>query len=393
MPITASAHRDGPARTPVSARPAPSRRWRLLAFLAAAVLLAGGLWGAWWFLVASHQIQTDNAYVGADTAAVTPLISGSVAKVLVAETQVVKAGQPLILLDPADATIARDQARAALGQAERQVRGMFANDLALGAQVAARQAAVAQADAQILSAQGDLDRASTDLQRRQALAASGAVSGDELTSAQNHFSTAKAALTAAQAARTAALANRGAAEGSRSVNTAMISGADIDHNPDVLAAKARLDAADLALARTVIAAPIDGVVAKKSVQLGQMVEPGTVAMQIVPTGQVFVDANFKEVQLSRVKVGQPVTLTSDLYGRDVTFHGKVRGLSGGTGAAFSLIPAQNASGNWIKIVQRLPVRVALDPADVAAHPLRVGLSMRATIDVAEGARSRSIDHP
>ena len=148
----------------------------------------------------------------------------------------------------------------------------------------------------------------------------------------------------------------------------------------------RLDAAELALSRTVIASPIDGVVAKKSVEVGQMVEPGTVAMQIVPTGQVYVDANFKEVQLSRVRVGQPVILTSDLYGGGVKFHGKVKGLSGGTGAAFSLIPAQNASGNWIKIVQRLPVRITLDPADVAAHPLRVGLSMRATIDVADHGR-------
>ena len=386
MPDSASTLQETASRPAAAPRPAPSRRWRLLALLGAAVVILGALWAAWYVLVAANEIETDNAYVGADTAAVTPLVAGSVAKVLVAETQTVKAGQPLLLLDPADATIARDQARAALGQAERQVQGMFANDQALSAQVAARQAAVSQADAQIVSAQGDLERARTDLQRRQALAASGAVSGDELTSAQNHFSTAKAALTAAQAARAAALANRGAAEGSRGVNTAMIAGADLAHNPDVLAAKAKLAAAELALSRTVIAAPIDGVVAKKSVQLGQMVEPGTVAMQIVPTTQVYVDANFKEVQLSRVRIGQPVILTSDLYGSGVKFHGRVKGLSGGTGAAFSLIPAQNASGNWIKIVQRLPVRVVLDPADVAAHPLRVGLSMRATIDVADKGR-------
>ena len=383
MPDSASTLREAPLRPAPPAKPTRNRRWLLLGILAAVVLVAFVVWAIWYVLVASHQIETDKAYVGADTAAVTPLVAGSVAKVLVAETQVVKAGQPLLVLDPADATIARDQARAALGQAQRQVQGMFANDRALGAQVAAREAAVTQADAQIVAAQGDLDRARTDLRRREALSASGAVSGDELTSAQNRFSTAKANLAAAQAARAAAQANRGAAEGSRSVNTAMISGVDMAHNPDVLAAKARLDAAELALSRTVIAAPIDGVVAKKSVQLGQMVEPGTVAMQIVPTGKVFVDANFKEVQLSRVKIGQPVTLTSDLYGSKVKFHGHVKGLSGGTGAAFSLIPAQNASGNWIKIVQRLPVRIVLDPADVAAHPLRVGLSMRATIDVAD----------
>jgi membrane fusion protein (multidrug efflux system) len=390
MPDSASTLQEAPVQAPATApgpaRAAPNRRWRLLAILAAVVVTGLVVWAIWFFLVASNEIETDNAYVGADTAAVTPLVAGSVAKVLVAETQVVKAGQPVLMLDPADATIARDQARAALGQAERQVQGMFANDQALGAQVAARQASVTQADAQIASAQGDLERARTDLQRRQVLSASGAVSGDELTSAQNRFSTAKANLAAAQAAREAALANRGAAEGSRSVNTAMISGADMAHNPDVLAAKARLDAADLALSRTVIVAPIDGVVAKKSIQLGQMVEPGTVAMQIVPTAQVYVDANFKEVQLPRVRIGQLVTLTSDLYGSGVKFRGRVKGLSAGTGAAFSLIPAQNASGNWIKIVQRLPVRIVLDPADVAAHPLRVGLSMRATINVADGGK-------
>ena len=367
-------------------RRTPNRRWRLLGLLGAVVLLAASAAGLYWLLVASHQVSTDNAYVGADTAAVTPLVAGSVLKVLVAETQSVKAGQPVVLLDPADAQIAVAQARAALGQAERQVRGMFANDQALGAEVAARQASVAEADSRIVSARGDLERAQTDLARRQALAASGAVSGDELTIARNRFSTARAALVSAEAAKAAALADRGAAEGSRRVNKAMISGADVERNPDVLAAKAKLDVALLALSRTMIAAPIDGVVAKKSVQIGQMVEPGTVAMQIVPTQAVFVDANFKEVQLARVRPGQPVILTSDLYGDTVKFHGRVKGLSGGTGAAFSLIPAQNASGNWIKIVQRLPVRITLDPAELAAHPLRVGLSMKATIDVSNNGR-------
>ena len=378
------------AAEPVSAKPrvvrTPSRRWRLLGLLGAVVVIGLAGAGLWWLLVASHQVSTDNAYVGADTAEVTPLISGPVIKVLAAETQKVQAGQPLVLLDPADARIAVAQAQAALGQAERQVRGMFANDSALAAQVAARQAAVSEADAQITSAQGDLQRAQTDLSRRQALAASGAVSGDELTNAQNRFSTAKAALISAQAAKAAAAANRGAAQGSREVNTAQIAGADVAHNPDVLAARARLDAAELALSRTVIPAPMTGVVTKKAVEIGQQVQPGAVVMQIVPTESVYVDANFKEVQLARVRAGQPVILTSDLYGGGVKFHGRVKGLSGGTGSAFSLIPAQNASGNWIKIVQRLPVRITLDPREVEIHPLRVGLSMKATIDVAGDAR-------
>jgi membrane fusion protein (multidrug efflux system) len=361
--------------------PRTSPRWRLLGLLGLGIFVCAAAAGLYWLLVASHQVYTDNAYVGADTAEVTPLVSGSVATVVVGETQAVRAGQPLILLDPADAQIAVDQARAALGQAERRVRGLFADDGALEAQVASRGAAIAEADAQVVSAKGDLERARTDLERRQALAASGAVSGDELTSAQNRFSTAKAALVAAEAARSAAAANRGAAEGARAVNQAMIAGADVEDNPDVLAAKARLDAAELALSRTVIVAPIDGIIAKKAVQIGEMVQPGTVAMEVVPISQVFVDANFKEVDLARVRIGQHAVLTSDLYGAGVKFHGRVRGLSGGTGAAFSLIPPQNASGNWIKIVQRLPVRIVLDPADLEKHPLRVGLSMRATIDV------------
>jgi membrane fusion protein (multidrug efflux system) len=363
-------------------RPRPASRRRLLFALLGAAVLAGVIaYGLYFFLVASRYESTDNAYVGADVAEVTPLVTGQVQALPVKETQVVQAGQPVVILDPTDARIAVAQAQAALGQAERQVRGYFANDAALAAGVSARQAAIAQADAQIASARSDFERARTDLGRRQALTASGAVSGDELTQAQNRFSQAQAALAAAQAARAAAAANVSQAVGSREVNAALISGARMDDNPDVLAAKARLAAAQLALSRTVIPAPVSGVVTKKTFQLGQQVQPGEVAMQIVPLRSEYVDANFKEVQLAKVCAGQNVILTSDLYGGDVTFHGRVRGLSGGTGSAFSLIPAQNASGNWIKIVQRLPVRITLDPAELKAHPLRVGLSMRAKIDV------------
>jgi membrane fusion protein, multidrug efflux system len=366
---------------------AKSRRWQYLGVLGAVVVIGAVVYGIYWLLVASHYVSTDNAYVGADTALVSPLIQGQVVEVLAGETQVVKTGQPLVILDDADAKIEVAQAKAALSQAQRQVKGYFANDAALAGQVEARQADIARADAGIASAQADLTRTHTDLVRRQALATSGAVSGDELTNAQNRYSTAQAALISARAQRASAVASQGAAVGSRQVNTALISGANVEENPDVLAARAKLDAAELALSRTRIAAPIDGVVAKKAVEVGQQVQIGAPMMSIVPTREAYVDANFKEVQLAKVRIGQPVELTSDLYGGGVKFHGRVRGLSGGTGSAFSLIPAQNASGNWIKIVQRLPVRIVLDPADLARHPLRVGLSMKARIDVA-GASAR-----
>jgi len=368
-------------RPSVVANVLATRRGQLLTLLGAVVLIGVVVWLLWWLAVASREVATDNAYVGAEVAQVTPLISGPVAKVLVSETQSVAAGQPLVLLDDADARIAVAQASAELGQAERRVKGYFANAQTTAAQEAARTADVARANADIASAEADLTRARTDLARRQALARSGAVSGDELTSAQDKFSTAQAALVAARAARSQALANRAAAGGSHSAATVLVAGAAVDDNPEVAAARAKLDAAQLALQRTVIRAPVAGIVSRKQVEVGQQVQAGTPLMAITPIDQAYVDANFKEVQLKKVAVGQPVTLTSDLYGSGVKFHGRVKGLAGGTGAAFSLIPAQNASGNWIKVVQRLPVRITLDPAELQRHPLRVGLSMTATIDV------------
>ena len=367
---------DAALKTP----PANARRRQLLILLAVVVVAAAIVWGLYHVLVGAHRVETDNAYVGAEVAQVTPLVAGPVAKVLVVETQVVRAGQPLVELDDSDARLAVAEAEAALGQAERKVKGYYASDAALGGQVAARNADIIRADADIASAASDLERARTDLNRRKALAASGAVSGDELTTAENRFTTAQAALAAARAARVQALANRTAALGTRDVNAANIAGVTPDRNPEVAAARARLDAARLALQRTVLRAPIAGVVSKRQVQVGQRIEAGNAIMSIVPVDRAYVDANFKEVQLEKVRPGQPAVLTSDLYGGGVKFHGKVRGLSGGTGAAFSLIPAQNASGNWIKVVQRLPVRIDLDPAELRRHPLRVGLSMKAVID-------------
>lgn len=370
---------------PDSKRSANQRRRRWLILLAIATAAGAAAFLVYWLLVGSHHVFTDNAYVGADTAQVTPLISEPVAQVLVSETQNVKAGQILVVLDDADARVAVAEARANLDQAERKVHGYFANDTALAGQLAAQQADVARTDAAIVSAQADVDRARTDLARRQALKDSGAVSGEELTNAQNRFADAESALVAARAARMQAVAASGAAQGSRAVNAALITGAAAAENPEVAAARARLQSAELTLSRTVLRAPVAGVVSKKAVEVGQEVQVGAPLMVIVPITSAYVDANFKEVQLKQVAAGQPVVLTSDLYGGGVKFHGRVVGFSGGTGSAFSLVPAQNASGNWIKVVQRLPVRVRLDPDELAKHPLRVGLSMKATIDTAKPA--------
>jgi len=383
MPDSAEPTLAPRASVATAARPARTRRVLLFALLAAVLAAAAAAWLIYWFAIGQNHVSTDNAYVDADVAQITPQVSGPVTGVYVVDTQSVRQGQSLVVIDPTDFQVALAQARAQLGQAERRVRGYFFYDQALAGQVAARQADIARADAQIASAQSDLERAQTELGRRERLASSGAVSGDELTQARNQFSTAQAALDSARAGRTQALANRGAAVGSQGVNQALITGAAVEENPEVLAAKANVRAAELNLRRTVLTAPFDGVVAKKQVALGQRAQVGQSLLTVVPISRVYVDANFKEVQLHRVRIGQPVVLTADIYGDGVKYHGRVAGLSGGTGAAFSLIPAQNATGNWIKIVQRLPVRVALDPAELARHPLRVGLSMKADIDISQ----------
>jgi len=359
--------------------PAKGKRARLFAGLAAAVVLGGVAYGAWYVLVGSQQVSTDNAYVAADTAQVTPLIAAPVKAVRVVDTQPVHRGDVLVVLDDTDAKLAMAQAQAALGQAQRRVQGYFANGDALSAQVAARGADENRARAQLASAKANLDRAKVDLDRRTNLAASGAVSGEELTAAQNAYATAEAAYDAARAAQAQAQANRAAALGSLEANNALTRDSTVATNPEVAAAKARLDQARIDLERTVIHAPIDGVVAQRQVQVGQRVSPGVPLMSVVPVGQAYVDANYKEVQLKNVRIGQKAELESDLYGHAVKFHGKVVGLAGGTGSAFAVIPAQNATGNWIKVVQRVPVRIALDPEELQVHPLRVGLSMKAVI--------------
>ena len=358
------------------------RRWKILAALAAGQLLIGG--AAYAFIDRDH-VSTDNAYVSADSAQVTPLVSAAVVDVPVANTQVVRKGDVLLQLDDSDAKLAVAKAEADYFKARRQFVQTAANSGSLAAQVNARSADIGQAQAQLASAEAGFGKARIDLVRRQELASSGAVSGEELTSAKNAFSTAQANLALARAAIAQASATRGAARETYAANQALIAGSTIDTSPEVAAAKAKLDQALLDLQRTVIRAPIDGVVTNRQVQVGQRIAAGSPVMTIVPVGSVFVDANFKEGQLKRVRPGQTVELVSDLYGDDFVFHGTVAGFSGGTGSAFALIPAQNATGNWIKVVQRLPVRVQLDPKELAGHPLRVGLSMEARIDVS-GAR-------
>lgn len=329
-----------------------------------AVLLVYALW---YVFIGRNEVNTDNAYVNAEVAQVTPLIAAQAIEVRVNDTQAVKRGDILVRLDDSNMRIAYAAAEAELARAKRMFRQSSATSTALSAQVEARQADIA-------TAQSDFDRARIDLDRRLALQPSGAVSGDELTSARNAFAGARAKLAQARA-------NQGAAAGELQANQALITGSTIETDPAVLAAKAKVDAARLDIDRAIIRAPIDGVVSRRQVQVGQRVAVGTPIMTIVPLSRVYVDANFKERQLSRVRPGQPVTLTADLYGSDVVYHGKVVGFSGGTGSAFALIPAQNATGNWIKVVQRVPVRIALDPKELAAHPLRVGLSMEAEIDI------------
>ncbi len=310
----------------------------------------------------------------------TPLVSGAVKAVHVADTQAVKAGDVLVEIDPADAQLAVSRADAEYQRAVRSVRSDLATEDSLSAQVGARAADVGGAKARLEGARADEAKAKIDYERRQALAASGAVSGDELTSAKSAYTNAQAGVAGAQAV----LGQTQAAEKSAQSQLAALhvqTEGSVDANPQVAAARAALNTAKLDLERTTLRAPVDGVVTHRAVQVGQRVQVGAQLMTIVPTSQVYVDANFKEAQLRKVGIGQSAEMESDLYGGAVKYHGKVVGLSGGTGSAFALIPAQNATGNWIKVVQRLPVRIQLDPQELAQHPLRVGLSMKAKIDL------------
>lgn len=308
----------------VDRAPTTRRRNALLGGLAGVVVLAGLGATAYWKLYASHFVSTDNAYAAVEIAQVTPSVAGTIAEVRVRDTQAVKRGDILAVIDPTDAKLT-------LAQADASEK---------------------RAVAQLTSAEADLERARIDLTRRQALVASGSVSGDELTRAKNAHASAQATLSAMKAA--------------------------------IAEIRARREQAEIDLNRTVIRAPVNGVVARRQVQLGQRVSAGTPLLSLIPVQEMHVDANFKEGQLEDVRVGQAVTLKADIYGDSVTYHGTVEGFSGGSGASLAAIPAQNATGNWIKVVQRLPVRIRLDSEDLSHYPLRVGLSMVATIDTRTG---------
>ena len=328
---------------------------RRLGFLILGLLvLIGGLaYGAYWFFDARFYETTDDAYVGGNIVAVTSRENGTVQALHVDNTQTVKRGQLLMELDPSVVNVNEASAEANLARTIRSVKGEFSHAASSGAQVAQAQVALSLARA--------------DYQRRQQAAGDGAVSQEELNHARDNVRAAEAALAVAQ--------------GGHDQSLSQIAGTDIANNPDVLAAEATLRNTVIAQGHYRIVAPVDGVVAQRTVQVGQQVAAGTPLLAVVPLSTVWVDANFKEVQLQDMRVGQPVTITADIYGGKVTYHGKVEGLGAGSGSAFALLPPQNASGNWIKIVQRVPVRIALDPQELAAHPLRVGLSVSATVSV------------
>lgn len=330
-----------------------TRRKLWLAIAAGAFVAIGAAYGAYWATVLRYSQSTDDAYVNGNVVQITPQISGTVVSIAADDTQFVKAGQPLVRLDQADAKVALDQAEAQLAKTVREVRNLFATTAQLQAAVQLRQT--------------DLSQAQADLARRVQLGKSGAVSGEELQHARDAVKGAESALLAAQQQLAA--------------NRARIDRTTLEDHPDVRNAAAAVRNAYLNYARTTLPAPVSGFVARRNVQLGQRVSPGAPLMAVVPLDQVWVDANFKEPQLAGMRVGQPVTLTADLYGNNIRYHGKVVGFGAGTGSAFSLLPAQNATGNWIKIVQRIPVRVALDAREIAEHPLQIGLTMKAVVNV------------
>lgn len=338
-----------PSTTP----PANGKRRRVMLIIATVFIVLGGGLGLNWLLVSRFYEETDNAYVQGNIVQITPQIVGTVAKIYADDTDLVKAGQTLVSLDPSDTKVAVEQAEAELAQTVREVRTLYTSHK--------------QSDANLLQRQVEFTRAEDDLVQRRKLALTGTISKEELRHAE---ATVDAARAAVEAAREQLYSGR-----------ALTDGTSVRRHPTVQRASAHLRELLLAMQRTSLLAPVNGQVAKRSVQVGQRVSPGTPLMAVIPLDQLWVDANFKEGQLRNMRVGQPVTLISDLYGSSVKYTGKIVGMGAGTGGAFALLPAQNATGNWIKVVQRVPVRISLDPAQLSEHPLRIGLSIRADVDL------------
>lgn len=343
-------------QTPAPSPAGRNRRSALLG-LAGVVTIVGIVVLGWWLLKARYEQTTDDAYVSGNVVTVTPEVPGTVVAIHADDTDLVRRGEPVVDLDRADLTVALAQTEAELAKTVRDVRALYASTDELAQTLNAREA--------------DLARARDDLKRREELAATGAVSGEELQHARSAVTSAVAGVAAA---REAWAANRAQTEGTR-----------VADHPLVRAAAARLRTAYLGLHRAQLRAPVTGYVAKRAVQVGQRVQPGAALLAIVPLDALWVDANLKEDQLRDLRIGQAVELYSDLYGSSVRFDGHIAGLGAGTGSVFSALPAQNATGNWIKVVQRVPVRITLDPEQLRAHPLRIGLSMRVVV----GTRDRS----
>lgn len=342
---------DTPAPTEA---PASSRKRKLWLIGLLVLLILGGLgtW-AWYSLVGRWYESTDDAYVNGNVVEITPLVTGTVTSIGADDGDLVHAGQVLLQFDPADSQVALQSAQANLARTVRQVRGLYSNVDSLKAQLQTRQA--------------ELRKAQQDFNRRKVLAESGAIAGEELSHARDDLSVAQAAVNSARQ--------------QLSTSAALVDDTVVASHPEVMAAAADLRQAYLAHARTTLVAPVTGYVAKRSVQLGQRLQPGTATMAVIPLDQVWIDANFKETQLRQMRIGQPVEITADLYGSDVTYSGTVDSLAAGTGSAFALLPAQNATGNWIKIVQRVPVRIHLNPDQLKDHPLRIGLSTVVDVDL------------
>jgi membrane fusion protein (multidrug efflux system) len=328
------------------------KRTRILIVIALVFSAVGALWAAYYWLVLEKRERTDDAYVNGNRVVISAQVAGTVISVLADDTQLVKAGQVLVKLDPIDAETALNRAASSLAQTVRQVRQ---EKLTAG-----------QYDSAIDSRRLDLARAEADLAKRQPLLAQHAIAAEEVRHAQEEVQMAQAALLQAQ--RQAGSSH------------ALVDGTSVEDNPSVLQAKTAFRDAWIAARRNAVIAPVSGYVAERSVQLGQHIQAGQSLMSVIPLNSLWVDANFKEVQLRNLRIGQATQVRSDLYGGSYIFHGTVQGMSAGTGAAFSLLPAQNASGNWIKVVQRVPVRIQIDPEDLAKSPLRVGLSATVTVD-------------